>query len=121
MHVFTTKVRSSELKLALRVPQNAGFAVKMDLQDVPYKEDEIMLNPSDPRDSGSYVDLQKRMLARLQAAKIDEQILDILQKACERELTAEQIVLSKPEKERLFGQSVKAVLTGVLTKFEGSK
>jgi hypothetical protein len=80
-----------------------------------------MFNPSDSRDSGSYVDLQKRMLARLQAAKIDEQILDILQKACERELAAEHILLSKPESERLFGQSIKAVLASALTKFEGSK
>ena len=80
-----------------------------------------MFNPSDPRDSGSYVDLQKRMLARLLAAKIDEQILDILQKACERELADEHIVLSKPERERLFGQSMKAVLGGVLKKIETIK
>jgi hypothetical protein len=80
-----------------------------------------MFNPSDPHDSGSYVDLQKRMLMRLQAAKIDEQVLDILQKAFERELAAEHIVLSKSERERLFGQSMKAVFDSLLKKFEGSR
>ena len=80
-----------------------------------------MFNPFDSHDSGSYVDLQKRMLARLQAAKIDEQILDVLRKAYERELAAEHIVLSKAERERLFAQSMKAVFASMLTKFDGSK
>ena len=80
-----------------------------------------MFNSSDSHASGSYVDLQKRMFARIQAAKIDEQILDILQTAYKRELAAEHIVLSKPERERLFEQSMKAVFASVLTKFDGSK
>jgi len=80
-----------------------------------------MFNPFDSHDSGSYVDLQKRMLARLQAARVDEQVLDVLQKAYERELAAEQIVLSRPERARLFAQSMKAVFANVLTKIEGSK
>jgi hypothetical protein len=64
--------------------------------------------------SGSYDDLLKRMTRRMQQNKVDDQILEILQQVFEKEL--ESIVLSRPDRIRLFQQVTKAILTDVLGK-----
>lgn len=73
-----------------------------------------MQNPFGPQsDSGSYVDLRKRLLQSVQSAKINDQIIEIIKKALE----AQNIVLSRPERKRLFSQIVNLVsedLTGKL-------
>lgn len=76
-----------------------------------------MLSPPDPS-SGSYVDLLKRLTQRFQQAGIAEQILELMQRAFESELGKQSVVLSRPERVRLFRQVAKSILTSLLEKLE---
>lgn len=60
----------------------------------------------------------KRMTQRMQSQKVDSQMLEILQQVFEKGLEQENILLSRPERIRLFRQSAKAVLTDMLAKIE---
>jgi hypothetical protein len=76
-----------------------------------------MFNPA-PQDSGSYTGLLKRMTTGVQQ-KIGDQILAMIQNAYEKQLEEEKVVLSRPERVRLFKQIAKSVLTGALAKIAG--
>jgi hypothetical protein len=81
-----------------------------------------MSNQSNPYPNpGSYDDLLKRMTQRVREDKIDNQILGILQQVFEKELSQGNIVLSRPERVRLFQQVAKAILTDVLGKIGDTK
>ena len=82
-----------------------------------------MINPPPKsyQNSGSYHDLLKRMTHQVQQNKVDDQILIILQQVFEKELGKENIVLSRPERVRLFRQVTKAVLTDMLGKTDDVK
>ncbi len=56
-------------------------------------------------DSGSYVNLRKRLFQSVQSANINDQIIDVIKRALE----AENVVLSRPERKRLFSQIVNLV------------
>lgn len=71
-------------------------------------------------DFGSYMDLRKRLVTRMQATAAD-QIFEALQKLFEKTLAAENIVLSRPERDRLLHQIMKSILTDMLAKLEGAK
>jgi hypothetical protein len=76
-----------------------------------------MFNPPNSiPDFGPYQDLQKRMIQRLLAEKVDDQILRIMQTKYEEELAQRQVVLSRPERKRLFQRVWKAILTDILAK-----
>ncbi len=80
-----------------------------------------MLNPFGPqREPGlsSYVNLKKRMLQKVQAAKVNDQIFQVVQNAFEAALGAENIVLSRPERKRLFAQILKSVLEDMVKKLD---
>jgi predicted TIM-barrel fold metal-dependent hydrolase len=79
-----------------------------------------MKNPfgSEP-ESGSYVDLKKRMLQRLQSLKVNDQIFEVVQVAYEDALKEEKIVLSDPERKRMLSQILKTVLEDMLKKLDG--
>ena len=80
-----------------------------------------MKNPFGPQqDPGlyAYVNLQKRMLKNVQAARVNDQIFSAVQKAFENALKQENIVLSSPEKKRRLAQIMKQVLTDMLSKLE---
>ena len=78
-----------------------------------------MQNPFDPQpDPGSYIDLRKRMLQRVQSFKVSDQILEVLQVAYEDALKEEHIILSSPERKRMLSQISKSVLQEMLGKFE---
>ena len=78
-----------------------------------------MFNPPNPyQNSGSYVDLLKRMTQRVQQQNIDDRLLEILQQAFENELEIGSIVLTRPERVRLFRQVAKAILTDILGKLD---
>jgi hypothetical protein len=64
---------------------------------------------------GSYDDVLKRMTRRMQQEGVDNQILEILRQVYEQELQ-HGIILSRPERKRLFQQVSKAILTDVLRK-----
>jgi hypothetical protein len=81
-----------------------------------------MFNPPNSyQNPGSYIDLLKRMTQRVQQAKVDNQILEIVQQVFEKELDQQKIVLSRPERVRLFRQVTKAVLIDMLAKLDSEK
>jgi hypothetical protein len=67
-------------------------------------------------DFGSYDDIQKKMIQRVREANLDEKILDILRIKFEEELAQRNIMLSRPERNRLFRDVAKATLNDVLAK-----
>jgi hypothetical protein len=73
-----------------------------------------MLNQSDLPNPGSYHDLLKRMVWRVQETGVDDQILELLQQAFEEAFGKERGALSRPDRRRLFQQVAKAVLDDVL-------
>ena len=78
-----------------------------------------MLNPfGQGQDSGSYVDLKKRMLQRVQSSKVNDKIFEVVQGAYEEALRAENIVLSGPERKRMLSQILKLVLDDMVQKLD---
>jgi len=69
---------------------------------------------------GSYVDLLNRMIQNLKRRKAAEQVLQIMQQIFEQELEKEQVVLSRPERKRLFQQVTRAVLKDLTGDPDGS-
>ena len=71
---------------------------------------------------GSYVNLQKRILKKVQEAKVNDRIFEIVQTtyqtAYEEALAAENVVLSRPERQRLFSQILKLLLEDILRRVE---
>ncbi len=78
-----------------------------------------MLNP--PPGSGSYADVLKRMLRRIQKNKVEDQILGAIQQVFERELGMESAVLSRPERNRLYQQIARTILVDTLEKIDRDK
>jgi hypothetical protein len=78
-----------------------------------------MQNPfgSQP-DSGSYMDLKKRMLERIQSFKVNDQIFEVIQVAYEDALKQEQIILSSPERKRMLSQILKSILEDMIRKLD---
>ena len=72
--------------------------------------------PSSLPDFGSYHDLLKKMTQRFMDAHLDEQILGLFQAKYEEELNQRNIYLSRPERNRLYKQVVKAVLNDMISK-----
>ncbi len=84
-----------------------------------------MLNPfGSQQDPGlySYVNLQKRMLQKVQAARVDDQIFQVVQNAFEAALKEGNTItlLSRPERKRLLSQILKSVLEDMLQKLDNS-
>jgi hypothetical protein len=81
-----------------------------------------MLNPfgtqKDPRWS-AYTELKKRMLEHVQEAKVSDQIFQVVQRAYEDALNSQNILLSRPERERLLSQILKSVLEDMIKKLDG--
>ena len=80
-----------------------------------------MSNPFGPTPDpfGSYVHLKERMVKKVKATAIEEQITSLFERAYENALDAEHIVLSRPERVRLFQQVTKLVLADIARKFDG--
>jgi hypothetical protein len=77
-----------------------------------------MKNPfGDQQVPGSYHNLQERLYKKV-AANVNDQILGILQKAYENALHEENIVLSRPERKRLFSQIIKMILEDLIKKLD---
>jgi hypothetical protein len=58
------------------------------------------------------------MVQKVQEAGIDDQIFLIVQKAYEEALEQETIILSRPERNRLFSQVLKLVLEDMSEKLD---
>jgi len=75
-----------------------------------------MKNPfGDQQVPGSYHNLKERMYKKV-SANVKEQIREIMTKAYENALYEENVVLSRPERKRLFSQIVKMVMEDILPK-----
>lgn len=79
-----------------------------------------MKNPfgPDPESFHSYMNLKSRILALVRTAKVYDQIFQIVQKAYEDALKAENIVLSQEEKRRLFSQILRWMLEDMIKKLD---
>ena len=58
------------------------------------------------------------MLKRVKATNIETQVMELYQKAYEDALYKENIVLSRPERNRLFSQILKLVLEDMIKKID---
>ena len=75
-----------------------------------------MKNPfGDQKLPGSYHNLKERMYKKV-SANVNDQILEILQKAYENALYEENVALSRPERNRLFTQIVQMIMEDVFKK-----
>ena len=78
-----------------------------------------MKNPfGDQQVPGSYHNLKERMYKKV-SANVNEQIFEIMMKAYENALYEENVVLSRPERKRLFSQIMKRVFEDMLKKLDG--
>jgi hypothetical protein len=82
-----------------------------------------MVNPfgsqQDP-DLFSSVNLQKRLLKNVQATRVNDQIFRVVQNAFEEALRHENVVLSRPERTRMFSRILKSVLEDMIQKLDNS-
>ena len=82
-----------------------------------------MLNPFNPQQDpnvSSYINLKKRILNDIKAAKVEDQIFEVVQKAYEDALNKGNplILLARNEKKRLLAQIMKQVLSDMVRKLE---
>jgi len=77
--------------------------------------------PNSYSDADITFNLVKRITQRLQQGGVENQILEILQQAVEKEFDKNHILLSRPGKIRLNRLVTKAVLTDMLAKIEREK
>ena len=79
-----------------------------------------MKNPfGDQKIPGSYHNLQERMYKKV-SGEVNDKIFGVLQNAYENALNAENVVLSRPERNRLFSQIVKMIMDDMLKKLNKS-
>jgi len=79
-----------------------------------------MKNPfGDQQVPGSYHNLTERMYKKI-SAQVKDQIREIMMKAYESELYEENIVLTRPERNRLFSQIIKIVMEDMIKKPDDS-
>jgi len=80
-----------------------------------------MLNPFGPQqDSGSYFDLQRRILQRVQAASVNDQIFEIVRTAYEHAIALENVVLARGERKLLLRQILRRVLSDMSNRLGGA-
>ncbi len=77
-----------------------------------------MLNSIGP-EYGSYVNLRKRVFRRIQAGEINSQIEAIIQRAFETAIQSEGVMLSRPERKRLYTQVLNDILEDMIRKMDG--
>lgn len=68
---------------------------------------------------GSYVNLRKRVFRRIQAGEINSQIEAIVQNAFETALQSEGVMLSRPERKRLYAQVLNDILQDMRKDLDG--
>ncbi|MCC6499211.1 MAG: hypothetical protein IT313_02975 [Anaerolineales bacterium] len=77
-----------------------------------------MKNPfGDQQIPGSYHNLKERMYKKV-SANVNEQIVSLIVKAYEKALNEENIVLTRPERNRLLSQIVKMVTDDIIKRFD---
>ena len=64
------------------------------------------------------MNLKERMIQRVESANVNDQIFQVVQMAYEDALRHENIVLSRPERQRMFAQILKHILEDMLQKLD---
>jgi len=79
-----------------------------------------MKNPfgPDPESFPSYASLKKRILALVQTGKVYDQIFQVVQNAYEEALNKENVILSRPERKRMFAQILRTMLEDMIKKLD---
>jgi len=80
-----------------------------------------MLNPFGPQQDPNlnpYVNLQKRVLQKIKATRINDQIFEVVQKAYEDALKMENVRLAQFEKKTMLAQIMKQVLTDMIKRID---
>lgn len=78
-----------------------------------------MLSPFDSnKNSGDYINLQKRIFQRIQSAEINNQIIEVVRKSYADALSAENIELDDAESKRLLSQVLKLTLEEMTKKLD---
>jgi len=67
---------------------------------------------------GSHFNLKERMFQKVQSAKVNDHIFEIVQMAYEEALLHENVLLSRPERKRLLAQILKLVLEDMIKKLD---
>jgi len=67
---------------------------------------------------GSYFNLKERMFQKVQSAKVNDHIFEIIQMAYKEALIRENVGLSRPERKRLLAQILKLVLEDMIKKLD---
>jgi hypothetical protein len=83
---------------------------------------EVMLDSfSSNKETGSYVNLQKRIFQRVRSSEVENQIFETVRKFYEDAINEENIDLSSAERKRLLSQILKLILEDLNNKLgEGS-
>jgi hypothetical protein len=82
-------------------------------------EAKLMVNPFNPNnDTGSYVNLQKRIFQRIQSSQINSQIIKIVRESYEDAIHAENVELTHAESKRLLSQILRLVLEDLNRKID---
>ncbi|MFN8411639.1 MAG: hypothetical protein U0Z26_04555 [Anaerolineales bacterium] len=71
--------------------------------------------------SGSYSDLLKRMTSRAKQNEVDAQIFEVIKTFFEKELSKENMILSRPERVRLLQEVINAIFSEVNERIDSSK
>jgi hypothetical protein len=71
-----------------------------------------------PQDAGSFAELLKRITQGVKAGNVEKKLTEVLGGAFDTELDRQHVVLSRPERKRLFDQVAKAVLTEIIDKLD---
>jgi hypothetical protein len=85
-----------------------------------------MLNPNpfgpqqDPSGLFSSLNARQRLLKNIRAAKVDDQIFQVIQNAFEEALSKENVVLSRAERQYLLAHVMKQVLTDMVNKLDNT-
>ncbi len=77
-----------------------------------------MLTSSSVPGPNSFGELRLRILKRLRAGKVNDQLLGVLQAAYEHAFAPEHLVLSQVEKKRLMRDVLKSVIEDVSRQLE---
>jgi hypothetical protein len=65
---------------------------------------------------GVYFNPKRRIFQRIQSAKVEEQIKEVVTKIYEDAITAENVMLSHSERRRLFSQVLELILEDMVGK-----
>ena len=79
-----------------------------------------MFLPPDPFHPHTWSELQKRTIRQLRSSHVEDRVFEAVQKLFESDLNSQDIVLSRPERDRLLRSVMKEVLGEMLAKLDGA-